>query len=477
MKVHFVEKDVIKNYYNRESVIPSPEGYSGYLPNQFSVEKNYVEIVRRIGKKFVQVIPNFTQTDGSTIILDANDLKEEEVGSFQSLDWYKPVLDRLFPDRWMVFTAGDHNYILVHHPSITIVNSHNESHTVTDLVVMYAMYDYKIVNHHPFGFRLSFNDNEVKVGYVHSHLRQNQFGPNTFCTGSGSTFNNQLIGCTSSRYVTPEQFEMLLLSTNNYLKWESLDGVPYTHIRNLRAVQITPTLNGGGSHISGLPSNPFRYLTPETRFTIRTLRAENVLGVLGVELLFTSEFSELLVKSPGHAGVYTIHPSLTIQNSPLRREFERQLIERGQLEGVCSPELVGNYSPEGNGYITSAATVRAPFTRDQIKDQIHNFFSSNASNLTAYSDVRSFFDRLVPGYPIIRTVPEDNTLTANAVRVFKTNMRSRLELLINSLLMYLYNSTINESNTNNGATQSESSDNEGTSVPVSNSPQPVSEQN
>ena len=162
------------------------------------------------------------------------------------------VLEKCYKENW-AFEFYDINElpdILIRYPIITITNSKEESHVIRDLFVRIHMYygDYDPENRDKIcissdieGFRLTVTKEEFISGYLHSHLYHSGSNYNdfytegrikrrTFCLGTNevpeviSVFNvNQEMGT----------FELLLLTIDNMMKWESLEGVPHFKMRNI----------------------------------------------------------------------------------------------------------------------------------------------------------------------------------------------------------------------------------------------------
>lgn len=135
---------------------------------------------------------------------------------------------------------GDGFDVIIHFPEIGITNSEGAGHVIRDLYVKLSVTpkldklgsktDYKAFIEFS-GRRRTFTLKEWESGYIHSHLHSGHWGWSGFCTGH-SAFRSLLEETMLS--VTEEAWTTLLLSIPNYVKWESIEGGPYTLIKNIQ---------------------------------------------------------------------------------------------------------------------------------------------------------------------------------------------------------------------------------------------------
>lgn len=114
-------------------------------------------------------------------------------------------------------------------PEIVINNNLGLTHKIYDLFVKLVIYEDKISTVID-GIRSTRTELEVMSNYIHSHLpsRANAFNYESFCLGQ-SELNQHLIELShmnSSSY-KEEHFDILFCLLDNYVRYESLEGVPH----------------------------------------------------------------------------------------------------------------------------------------------------------------------------------------------------------------------------------------------------------
>lgn len=157
-------------------------------------------------------------------------------------------------------TAGIESYlrelgffqILIRFPEINIVNDDHDSHTIRDLFIRIGLHpDGRLATMFE-GMRTTLTTAEVSAGYFHSHMEAfcaDEFHwateptGNTIETGTGTLFWEYF--CTNGGPVSQTNlqakakynanlFQLFCLNLKNYVAWESLEGVPYIHMRSIR---------------------------------------------------------------------------------------------------------------------------------------------------------------------------------------------------------------------------------------------------
>ena len=133
--------------------------------------------------------------------------------------------------------------IIVYYPSITLTNEHGNTHTITDVYVETTLPDLSI-----YLTRTSYTQEEVDVGYTHSHVNTYNFGKfSLFCTGSSNTVINRIKGNIfsiigrssdskkSSDYVNlfTNKITSFIIEEQRILDVESLNGVPYIKMSSI----------------------------------------------------------------------------------------------------------------------------------------------------------------------------------------------------------------------------------------------------
>jgi hypothetical protein len=134
-------------------------------------------------------------------------------------------------------------YFKVLYPEFTITNSHGDSHKIKDLVVIHQVaYNPNNGGHiytkHPMGGRLSKTKLEIAAQYQQSHLsghsewNKNPFYVSSFCVG-GDTDVSRMIAEFEVE-MDWDRYELYLFCVDSMITWESLEGVPYRKMRDIK---------------------------------------------------------------------------------------------------------------------------------------------------------------------------------------------------------------------------------------------------
>lgn len=184
-----------------------------------------------------------------------NDFPLDNFNNIKEFEWFKRYLeylniyyngnieDIISNDRFLV----EEQYIpvynltkefIVYYPEIIITNSNKESHVITDLYVKFS-FDYfgKLSNSFKIN-RGSYSDQEWYSNYKHSHTHGSF--PEAICSFStpclgGGPINSTIAVLQNATLETFSELEIVqfLILIDDFLKWESLEGVPYKHIRDI----------------------------------------------------------------------------------------------------------------------------------------------------------------------------------------------------------------------------------------------------
>jgi hypothetical protein len=140
----------------------------------------------------------------------------------------------------VISSTKDDIDVIIYYPEIKITNSIELEHTMRDVYIKYSFY-----KNSEYGWgleqisisRTTFEIRELQAGYIFSHTPSRDTPVcwnSTFCYGS-TDLGDFVSNCTDYSYNTlfTEYFPKLLLAFDEYLQWESLEGVPYNKIDNL----------------------------------------------------------------------------------------------------------------------------------------------------------------------------------------------------------------------------------------------------
>jgi hypothetical protein len=137
-----------------------------------------------------------------------------------------------FPDNHEISTQ----YFIIRYPEVTITNTNKKSHLIKDL---YIKQGYEILDEtlflrgYPKGFRGRLSLAEVASDYSHSHIKGIAYNFKDFCIGP-SEIANILTGGGISGIKDIAGLEAYLMCLTNLAHWESIAGVPYRYIKNIK---------------------------------------------------------------------------------------------------------------------------------------------------------------------------------------------------------------------------------------------------
>lgn len=165
--------------------------------------------------------------------------KNYQFPTCRKFNWYKnwnEYLQYLKSERSYTITQNNmltHIYfnVIIHFPEIKIKNRDNLEHTIKDLYVKVC---FPLGNTNALvkleGLRTTFSRIEIGKGYIHSHLSSGvSVDFKTFCLGS-----SEMSGCFQREFISKNKPDIyqFLFTLQNYLEYESIEGVPYIRMEN-----------------------------------------------------------------------------------------------------------------------------------------------------------------------------------------------------------------------------------------------------
>lgn len=162
---------------------------------------------------------------------------------FRLLDLFDAKYKNLY-DLGFTYDGSDfYPYFKVLYPKFIITNSHSETHQIQDLFVIHEVaYNPNNGGHvytkHPQGGRFSKTKLEIVSSYQQSHLpkhedwRKQPFDCTTFCVG-GDTDVSRMIAEFEVE-MDWDRYELYLFCVDSMITWESLEGVPYIKMRDIK---------------------------------------------------------------------------------------------------------------------------------------------------------------------------------------------------------------------------------------------------
>jgi len=152
--------------------------------------------------------------------------------------WARSVVGTYYEkERFDVTVDEDNNIVsaVIYFPEIEITNSSEQSHIMKDI---YIKYEFRKDEETVGGFTLkdigiarsSYSASEIVNGYLFSHVSKDDFDRYSYDFCYGSTDLSKFIRRCLNDDSPIKFFHSLLLNYEEYLKWESLEGVPYRTI-------------------------------------------------------------------------------------------------------------------------------------------------------------------------------------------------------------------------------------------------------
>lgn len=143
-------------------------------------------------------------------------------------------------ERWTLFCQ-------LRFEKFIITNSNNDTHTIRDLFVEFEFYnvglgsgeDTQIGIRNLTAFRTTATELEYLDNYAHSHLPSFRYKDEPehlvgveFCTGGTREAISQSLMSLELNY-SSEEFSMFLFVLDSFVRWESLEGIPFFEMRTL----------------------------------------------------------------------------------------------------------------------------------------------------------------------------------------------------------------------------------------------------
>jgi hypothetical protein len=284
-----IPKEVFKSHFNEDElthlghILTSPEetisGIGKILSRQEveGQEDNYnVNLIVRFPESFKKIVIQISQElilgqggefEGNYLSEERSckdwEYKEAEKKKRESLDAgvkeriaiIEELAELTHPECWSFqktninrkLSDGEMYELIIHMPEVKITNS-DKRHIVIKDMFLKLCFNAKIEHvGRLYGTRLSLSYNEVRTGYVHSHLPgTREFKWQGFCLGGGDTKTSELIlGLSADRW-NPDNLRSLLILLYGFTSWESLEGGPHVRMSTINSQnnRSLPSLNG-----------------------------------------------------------------------------------------------------------------------------------------------------------------------------------------------------------------------------------------
>lgn len=139
---------------------------------------------------------------------------------------------------YFAYTTNESNryyassYILIYFNQIQVTNENNLTHTTYDTYIKIDLLPHEIIDNFTLA-RAAMSASEYKNNYSHSHANCNNFEFGHCCLGSGPI--NETVTKLKSQFIDSKKYliNVFCFELENYLKVESLAGVPYHKLQEL----------------------------------------------------------------------------------------------------------------------------------------------------------------------------------------------------------------------------------------------------
>jgi hypothetical protein len=180
---------------------------------------------------------------------------------YKLLDLFDAKYKNLYDLGFTYDGSSFYPYFKVLYPKFTITNTNGDLHTIKDLVIVHEIaYNTNNGGHiytkHPMGGRLSKTKLESAAAYQQSHLpghgdwRHQPFHVTTFCVG-GDTDVSRMIAEFEVE-MDWDRYELYLFCVDSMITWESLEGVPYRKMRDIKNALNNKVTSANQSYVNTL---------------------------------------------------------------------------------------------------------------------------------------------------------------------------------------------------------------------------------
>jgi hypothetical protein len=181
--------------------------------------------------------------------------------------------------------------VIVHYPELTITNTLNIIHKITDLFCVYYFNQYGTFYTSPRVFRTTITLDEVIANYSFSHASRGAYyciDPSGLCLGS-TVLSDMVDKMRCTNTFNEESLAIILYQFEDYFRWESLEGGPYIKLSEIGAA--SEQLNSVSNDDLVTSKNAFLQKFDEFPITFNKL---NKWGEFIVE--HTPEFEDLVTQ-------------------------------------------------------------------------------------------------------------------------------------------------------------------------------------
>ena len=262
-------------------------------------------------------------------------------------------------------------FLYIHFPKFTISNRDSLSHEITNLYVRIE-FNENLEMRGFSGTRTTISEEEKNLSYHHSHLEQNStLGRfQSFCTG-GSIISGLMSTLRST--FNKNTFSAFLFTLEEMMAWESQEGVPYVHIKNLssrrelRDLDISTVEENNIytkflKNIGDLSYN-LNVLPTEINLTINEKEVESILTKIindrhkceysGGDYYSTSNGNSSYSEDLGHTSWYFKGKKLPVSITPATIDIQTELIAHPHLTKKIYEQFTKEFKTFLEGRLTA----------------------------------------------------------------------------------------------------------------------------
>lgn len=273
------------------------------------------------------------------------------------------------------FVMVDSNYVVIHFPVLPITNSRGINHEILDLYVKFQFDGNKLLSR-MLGMRATIIPDEYNLQYLHSHLGRDGIGIfKKFCVGAGSEMDRSLANASiasihGSIAEKMLKFKFLLHYLPLFLKWESLEGVPYVKIENL-----------------GVRSDPSYYEYPLSgiiRWADRLIADFNSIGDKAIKLSYSIEYPFVRLIYNSH--LEQVFQIFTEQRQPVDSlgNYITLRNTNGQLDNIGNPIKKNVFIADKNIECKVLLEENEQETEKQFEERVPEVFRQYFENKINY---------------------------------------------------------------------------------------------
>lgn len=225
-----VRNRIIRTRNNSESISLNfkPETHIDKWIRLGRVSPNIGGIMKQMWEAMNEIYP-----DRCSFMFDIEVLNTTHVNSYGS----NHVREFTVFDKFIIHKI----YCVIHFPEFEITNSLGDSHIIKDLFVRIPIAIHRgtdsLYLETVEGLRTTVSTEEFSSRYEHSHLHSKSYDEKvnrtrftTFCTGTGDI--NSVTSLLNMGFDI-DNFKLLLLQIDPFVKWESIEGVPYRRMSSI----------------------------------------------------------------------------------------------------------------------------------------------------------------------------------------------------------------------------------------------------